>query len=63
MGADDEKIKSFLANGNDWNEPLCRGSYGISMDETLGAPLLPDRRIYYFKSSAWNKSDLDKLNP
>ena len=29
MGADDEKIKTYLRNGNDWNEPLCRGSYGI----------------------------------
>lgn len=63
MGADDEKIKSFLGNGNDWNEPLCRGSYGISLDDKLNAKLKENRRIYYFKSSAWNKSDLEGVKP
>ncbi len=58
MGADDEKIKSFLTNGSDWNEPLCRGSYGISLDDPLNVKLKNNRRIYYFKSGAWNKSDL-----
>ncbi len=61
MGADDEKIKSFLANGNDWNEPLCRGSYGLSLDDVLNVKLKDNRRIYYFKSSAWNKSDVEKI--
>lgn len=61
MGADDEKIKSFLGNGNDWNEPLCRGSYGISLNDKLNVKLKENRRIYYFKSSAWNKSDLNNL--
>ena len=61
MGADAEKIRSFLANGNDWREPLCRGSYGFSVDEPNNFNLQPNRRIYYFKSSAWNKSDLEKL--
>jgi hypothetical protein len=61
MGADDEKIKSFLTNDNDWNEPLCRGSYGLSLDDKLNVKLKENRRIYYFKSSAWNKSDLDNI--
>jgi hypothetical protein len=61
MGADAEKIRSFLSNGNDWREPLCRGSYGFSVDEPLNIKLEPNRRVYYFKSSAWNKSDLEKL--
>lgn len=61
MGADDEKIKSFLRDGNDWREPLCRGSYGISVDDPLGAGLKEGRRIYYFKNSAWDTSDLNRI--
>ena len=61
MGADDEKIKTFLRNGNDWNEPLCRGSYGIAIDEPLDAALKPGRRIYYFKKTAWKASDLELM--
>ncbi len=64
MGADSERIRSFLAKGNDWNEPLCRGSYGISIDDPLtNTNFKPNRRFYYFKSSAWEKSDLEKISP
>ena len=64
MGADSERVRAFLAKGSDWNEPLCRGSYGISLDDPLvNAKLKPDRRFYYFKSSSWVKSDLEKLSP
>jgi hypothetical protein len=62
MGTDDKPIRDFLAKGNDWNEPLCRGSYGISIDDPLNIRFLPGRRFYYFKSSAWAKSDLEKLS-
>jgi hypothetical protein len=62
MGADAERIRDFLAKGNDWNEPLCRGSYGISIDDPLiNVDFKPNRRFYYFKSKAWEKSDLEKL--
>src|SRR5262249_55131138 len=61
MGTDAEKIRSFLKSGKDWNEPLCRGSYGVSIDEPLDSPFKPDRRIYFFKNSSWNKSDLQRL--
>ncbi len=62
MGADSERIRDYLAKGNDWNEPLCRGSYGISIDDPLlNVQFKPNRRFYYFKSSAWQKSDLEKL--
>jgi hypothetical protein len=61
MGADDERIRSFLADGNDWNEPLCRGSYGISIDEPLKINFKSNRRFYYFNPKAWKKSDLEKL--
>ena len=61
MGADDERIRSFLANGNDWREPLCRGSYGISIDEPLPINFKSNRRFYFFNQKPWKKSDLDKL--
>ncbi len=63
MGADSERIRDFLSKENDWNEPLCRGSYGISIDDPLlNVRLKPERRVYYFKSKAWEKSDLDKIS-
>lgn len=58
MGRDQESIWSFLRRGNDWREPLCRGSYGISIDEPAVEGLQPDRRVYYFKNSAWKIEDL-----
>ena len=62
MGADSDKIKTYLRNGSDWTEPLCRGSYGISLDDALNVEMKPNRRIYYFKNSAWTNSDLVRLN-
>ena len=61
MGADEEKIKTYLRNGNDWNEPLCRGSYGISVDDQFKIEFKPGRRIYYFKNSAWREADIERL--
>ncbi len=61
MGSDSDKIKTFLRNGNDWNEPLCRGSYGISIEETNFEGIKNERRIYYFKNSSWNIADLNRL--
>lgn len=61
MGADADRIRDYLAKGNDWREPLCRGSYGFAFEEPINAPLKPERRIYYFKSSAWERADLEKL--
>jgi hypothetical protein len=61
MGADSGGVRSFLASGKDWNEPLCHGSYGFSLDEPLEFNRKENRRVYYFKSAAWEKSDLEKL--
>lgn len=57
MGADDEKIKAFLRNGNDWRDPLCRGSYGISRDDAVNEGIKPGRRTYFFSNEAWKPSD------
>ncbi len=61
MGADEQTIRQFLTKENDWREPLCRGSYGIAADEPLNVKFKPNRRFFYFKSRAWEKSDLEKL--
>lgn len=61
MGADGDRIRDFLAKGNDWREPLCRGSYGFALEEPIDAKIKPERRIYYFKSAAWTKDDLERL--
>ncbi len=61
MGADDEKIKNYLRNGNDWNEPLCRGSYGISLEEGRFEGMKDGRRMYFFKNSAWKNGDISAI--
>lgn len=61
MGADAERIRSFLTNGSDWREPLCRGSYGVSTDEPFKIKFEPNRRIYFFNARAWKRSDLENL--
>lgn len=61
MGDDDEKIKAFLRNGNDWPEPLCRGSYGVSIDETPPDLTKTGRRMYYFKNSPWTRASVASL--
>ncbi|MEP6925682.1 MAG: DUF3142 domain-containing protein [Pyrinomonadaceae bacterium] len=61
MGADDQKIKGFLANGNDFNEPLCRKSYGIAVDEPVAIKFVRERRIYVFNNRAWTESDVKKV--
>ena len=59
MGADSERVKTYLRNGNDWREPLCRGSYGISLEETKFDGMKQGRRIYYFKNTSWNSGDVN----
>ncbi len=63
MGADDKTIRNFLASGEDWSEPLCRHSYGISVNEPLKINFKPNRKFYLFNSNpnGWKKSDLEHL--
>lgn len=63
MGADNKTIRELLASGEDFNEPLCRNSYGISISEPLKIKFKPNRKFYLFTSSplGWKKSDLESL--
>jgi hypothetical protein len=61
MGADDPKVRTYLKNSNDWLEPLCRGSYGISIDDPPLEGLKPERRMYFFSNASWKATDLNRL--
>ncbi len=61
MGADAERIRSFIRAENDWTEPLCRASYGLSVNEGPITGLQPERRVYYFSDDSWKADDLKKL--
>jgi len=58
MGADDTTIKTFLAQGNDFREPLCRESYGIAVDEPVTMNFDASRRQYVFNVRAWTEEDV-----
>ena len=58
MGTDDQNIKSFLARGKDFKEPICRRSYGIAVDEPLAMNFDRSRRQYIFNVRAWTKNDV-----
>ena len=58
MGADDRVIKTFLKNGNDFHEPLCRRSYGVAVDEPVAMNFESSRRQYIFNVHAWSEDDL-----
>lgn len=61
MGADEEKVRTYLRNGNDWREPLCRGSYGLSVDDPPVDGIKPGRRIYLFSNGPWTTQKLDEV--
>ena|ERR1022692_2426431 len=52
MGADRADIMQSLALGEDFREPLCRSSVGVSTDEPWPAPMLR-RHVYVFHPRAW----------
>jgi hypothetical protein len=61
MGADDKPIRDYLAKGGDWRAPLCRGSYGVALDEPLQMKFESDRRFFIFNNEAWRAEDLRRL--
>jgi len=61
MGIDEQNIVSYLNANNDWREPLCRQSYGISLDEPA-RKIDATRRLYVFNPRSWTKEDLLKIN-
>jgi hypothetical protein len=60
MGPDGSGIRAALARGEDWREPLCRRSYGLSSDETV-PPLLAGRRLWLFADQPWTAASYRAL--
>lgn len=61
IGPDDATVREFVAAGNDWREPKCRSSYGLSVESPRISGLKKDRKVYFFKSSAWRATDIPNL--
>ena len=61
MGSDDQRIKTMLAKGHDFHEPLCRKSYGIAVDEPFAHRLNDGRRLYVFNARPWTGSEYAAL--
>lgn len=62
IGPGRKEITDRLERGDDFTEPKCRNSYGLSVNEPPIKGLKKDRRIYLFKSAAWTPSDLGTIN-
>ncbi len=61
MGPDRDEVLRVIAGGDDWNEPLCRSSYGLSVNGPRPLGLKPSRRMYYFNAAPWKPSDLERI--
>src|SRR6185436_10833662 len=53
MGGDAHAIRARLARGEDFREPQCRASIGVSLDEPMIAPR--GRRVWVFNSDRWTE--------
>ncbi len=60
IGTDRKRIEAFLKS-QDWNEPLCGKSYGLSINQPSDFELKTGRRKYYFNSRSWIERDLDRI--
>jgi len=60
MGVDRTTIVSALQRGKDFNEPLCRTSVGVSMDEPWPEPLL-GRDVYVFNPKPWDAATVAQV--
>jgi hypothetical protein len=62
IGPSRKEVTDLLERGDDFNEPKCRNSYGVSVNEPPIKGVKKDRRIYLFKSAAWTPNDLNTIN-
>ncbi len=54
MGQDARLVRERLARGEDFAEPRCRTSLGVSTDEPLDRARAAGRRVYVFHTRAWD---------
>ncbi len=60
MAADGKYVANRLDAGDDFREPLCRQSYGVSLDEPRPR-LVASRRLYVFNPDAWTQSSVREI--
>ena len=60
MGRDDRSIRARLKSGDDFREPLCRTSVGLSTDEPP-AMSPGGRRAYWFAPRAWTQAQWSEV--
>jgi len=60
MAADGKQIVMRLNAGDDFTEPLCRHSYGISLDEAQ-PKRFASRSLYIFNPNAWTEESVRKI--
>ena len=58
MGTDNDSIRSMLAAGKDFRDPLCRRSYGVAADEPVAMEFDSSRRLYVFNVRPWIEKDV-----
>jgi hypothetical protein len=61
MGMDSDRIKNMLSTGGDFNERLCRRSYGVALDEPVSTLFERQRRVYVFNERSWTPADIAVL--
>jgi len=61
MGMDSDRIKNMLSSGADFNEGLCKRSYGVSLDEPVTTSFEKQRRVYVFNDHSWTPADIAVL--
>lgn len=71
MGPDGPNVASFLSGGNEFRVAACRGSIGVSTDESFSKEILRNggvgnagglqaKRVYVFHPKAWNAEAVEK---
>src|SRR5579871_6809970 len=60
MGVDRQNIVRALEAGDDFREPLCRTSLGVSTDEPW-PEIAHGRRVYVFNPRAWTESSFQAV--
>lgn len=60
MGVDRRGVLSYLATGQGFRTPLCRGSSGISTDELLPSSP-PGPRLYIFNAGEWSPASVNQI--
>ena len=58
MGSYNDSIRSMLAKGKDFRDPLCRRSYGVAVDEPVAMDFDATRRLYVFNARPWTEKDV-----